>query len=109
MVRGVGVLGRHYATSWCDEPVSTSSARWLSCTAPSSEELARQQCIAFLDSTLHASRTVDEARIWRSSLSALASMEQSLVRPGAVDVVIPDEDTQIRVVAGIQSTRPSVA
>ena len=92
-----------------DEPVNASSARWLSCTAPSSEELARQQCIAFLDATLHANRTVDEAAIWRASLAALASMEQSLARPGPADVVIRQEDSKFRVIPGLQATPPSVA
>jgi hypothetical protein len=92
-----------------DEPVNMNSARWLSCTAPSSEELARQQCIAFLDSTLHANRTVEEASVWRSSLAALASMEQSLMRPGTVDVVIQAEEQRFQVVSGLQRTPPSVA
>jgi hypothetical protein len=92
-----------------DEPVNAHSARWLSCTAPSSEELARQQCIAFLDATIHANRTVDEAAIWNSSLAALASMEQSLARPGPADVVIRQEDSRFRVIPGLQTTPPSVA
>jgi hypothetical protein len=92
-----------------DEPVNTSSARWLSCTAPSSEELARQQCIAFLDSTIHASKTVEEASIWRSSLAALAAMEQSLTATNPVDVVIRQEDSKVRVIGGLATTPPSVA
>jgi hypothetical protein len=92
-----------------DEPVNTHSARWLSCSAPSAEELARQQCLAFLDATIHAARTVDEADIWNSSLAALASMEQSLARPGPADVVIRQEDSKFRVVAGFQASPPSVA
>jgi hypothetical protein len=92
-----------------DEPVNTNSARWLSCTSPSSEELARQQCIAFLDATIHASRTVEEASIWQSSLAALASMEQSLARTGAADVVIRQEDSKFRVIGGFATNPPSVA
>ena len=92
-----------------DEPVNAQSARWLSCTAPSSEELARQQCIAFLDATLHAQRTVDEAGIWHASLAALASMEQSLTAHAPADVVIRPEESKFRVVPGLQATPPSVA
>jgi hypothetical protein len=92
-----------------DEPVNANSARWLSCTAPSSEELARQQCIAFLDATLHAQRTIDEAGIWHSALAALASMEQSLANHGPADVVIRQDDSKFRVIPGLQTTPPSVA
>jgi hypothetical protein len=84
-----------------DEPVNANSARWLSCTAPSSEELARQQCIAFLDATLHAQRTADEAHVWNASLATLASMEQSLARRGPADVVVRQEE-KFRVVGGQQ-------
>ncbi len=92
-----------------DEPVNTNSARWLSCTAPSDEELARQQCIAFLDATLHAQRTAEEAAIWQASLATLASMEQSLAGHVPADVVIRPEGTPFRVVAGFHATPPSVA
>jgi hypothetical protein len=89
-----------------DEPVNANSARWLSCTAPSFEELARQQCIAFLDATLHPQRTAEEASIWNSSLAALASMEQSLAKRGPADVVVRQEE-KFRVVASQQ--RPLAA
>jgi hypothetical protein len=92
-----------------DEPVNANSARWLSCSSPSAEELARQQCIAFLDATIHASRTGDEAEIWNSSLAALASMEQSLARHAPADVVVRQEDSRFRVIGGLATTPPSVA
>lgn len=91
-----------------DEPVNASSARWLSCSAPSFEELARQQCIAFLDATLHPQRTAQEASIWNSSLAALASMEQSLAKRGPADVVVRQEE-KFRVVAANQRPPASQA
>lgn len=92
-----------------DEPLNQNSARWLSCSAPSSQELARQQCIAFLDATLHAQHAIDEATIWQASLSTLASMEQSLTSHVPTEVVIPREDSKFRIIAGLQPTPPSVA
>ena len=92
-----------------DEPVNANSARWLSCTAPSDEELARQQCIAFLDATLHAQRTVEEAGIWQASLAALASMEQSLSSHAPAEVVIRQQGSPFRVIPGMQTNPPSVA
>ena len=92
-----------------DEPVNANSARWLSCTAPSSEELARQQCIAFLDATTQAQRISDEAALWNGALSALASMEQSLAKQGPADVVIKQDESKFRVVGGLQTPSPSVA
>ncbi len=92
-----------------DEPVNANSARWLSCTAPSDEELARQQCIAFLDATLHAQRTVEEAGIWQASLAALASMEQSLSSHAPAEVVIRQQGSPFRVIPGLHTNPPSVA
>ena len=92
-----------------DEPVNQNSARWLSCVAPSAEELSRQQCIAFLDATLHAQRTVDEARIWQASLAALASMEQSIASHAPAAVVVRQEESKFRVIPGMRTPPPSVA
>jgi hypothetical protein len=92
-----------------DEPVNANSARWLSCTAPSDEELARQQCIAFLDSTLHAQRTVEEAAIWQASISALTAMEQSFITHAPTEVVIRQPGSPFRVIPNLRTTPPSVA
>jgi hypothetical protein len=92
-----------------DEPITANSARWLSCTAPSSEELARQQCIAFLDATLHSHRTQEEAQVWLRSLATLAAMEQSLVAGTAVAVEVRPEEHRFKVVGNLQATPPSVA
>jgi hypothetical protein len=69
-----------------------ANARWLACPAPSAGELARQQCIAFLNATLKPKLAEEEATIWRRSLYVLAAMERSLDRHGiAVPVSEPAE------------------
>lgn len=66
------------------------NARWLACPAPSAGELARQQCIAFLNATLKPKLAEEEATIWRRSLDVMAAMERSLDRHGiAVTVSEP--------------------
>jgi hypothetical protein len=59
------------------------AARWLSTNAPSAEEMARQQCLAFLDSTLNPNQTVDEAMTWQLALAIVAASRQSLISSGA--------------------------
>ena len=92
-----------------DEPVSANSARWLSSMAPSSEELARQQCIGFLDATVQNHLSADEAVLWNRSLAMLASMEQSFAQHGPVDVVVREESSRFRTVGGMYSSPSSVA
>jgi hypothetical protein len=92
-----------------DEPVSANSARWLSSMAPSSEELARQQCLGFLDATVNANLSAEEAALWNRSLATLASMEQALAQHGPVEVVIRQETTRFRSIGGLAYTPPSVA
>jgi hypothetical protein len=75
-----------------DAPSSEArvSARWLACPAPSAGELARQQCIAFLNATLRPKLAAEEAQVWRRSLDVMSAMERSLDRYGvAVPVTEP--------------------
>jgi hypothetical protein len=58
------------------------NARWLACPAPSAGELARQQCIAFLNATLKPKLAEEEATLWHRSLEVMAAMERSLDRYG---------------------------
>jgi hypothetical protein len=77
-----------------DEPglEARANARWLACPAPAAGELARQQCIAFLNATLKPRLAEEEATIWRRSLDVMAAMERSLDRYGvAVPIVEPVE------------------
>jgi hypothetical protein len=92
-----------------DQPSTLTSARWLACASPSTEELARQQCIAFLDSTLHAQHTVEESTLWTNSLATLASMEQSLMKQGPADVVLMQDEPRFRIIGGLHTLPPSVA
>jgi hypothetical protein len=76
-----------------DDPtfVSRSSVRWLACPAPSSDELARQQCIAFLNAGLKSDLADEEATLWRRSLDVMAAMERSLDLSGtSVPVTEPN-------------------
>jgi len=60
-----------------------TNARWLACPAPAGGELARQQCIAFLNASFKPKLAEEEATIWRRSLDVMAAMERSLDLRGA--------------------------
>ena len=44
--------------------------RWLSCGLPTSEEMARQQCLAFLDATQKQTLAQDEANLWTNAFAS---------------------------------------
>ena len=68
------------------------NARWLACPAPSTEDLTRQQCMAFLNATMKPRLAEAEAAIWRRTLNVMAAMERSLDRNGiAVPTTEPAE------------------
>jgi hypothetical protein len=68
------------------------SERWLSCHSPSSDELVRKQCFAFLDATIKPWLAEEEATLWTRALDVLAAMERSLDANGAsVTVEEPEE------------------
>ncbi|HWO73645.1 MAG TPA: hypothetical protein VNN21_08805 [Dehalococcoidia bacterium] len=58
-------------------------ARWLACPAPRLEELARQQCIAFLEATLDEKAAEREAALWQRSVDILRAVERSSKLQGA--------------------------
>jgi hypothetical protein len=62
---------------------SSPSARWLSTSAPTPEEMARQQCVAFLDSTLNPVHTQDEAALWTQAFAVVVAARQSLANSSA--------------------------
>jgi hypothetical protein len=67
-------------------------ARWLACLAPSSDDLARGQCIAFLNACLKPKLAQEEALLWHRSLEVLAAMERSLDAHGSsIRVQEPEE------------------
>jgi len=97
-----------------DEPAGrqAASARWVSCAAPTEEELARLQCFAFLDATLKPNLASEEANVWLRALSALQAIDRSLQANGAaVAVSIREEEPRFRVINGQSLTQlpPTVA
>ena len=93
-----------------DEPANASGARWLSCPAPSSDEIARQQCVAFLDATLESRKAQAEATLWLRSLAVLDAVERSLQSHGSVDVDLTAAQPRFRLLPGrMCATPPSVA
>jgi hypothetical protein len=80
-----------------DDPTFNSrpSVRWLACPNPSSDELARQQCIAFLNASLKPGLAQEEATLWRRSLDVMAAMERSLDLSGA-SVLVNEPDPASR-------------
>jgi len=66
-----------------DEALYEPVARWLSCPTASPHELARQQCIAFLEAASQPSLAKQEAAMWLRSLATLDAVERSLASEGA--------------------------
>jgi hypothetical protein len=74
-------------------------ARWLATGAPTYDEMARQQCVAFFEATTKSSQAADEASFWRRSLAALDGMDRSIQANGAlVQVSVRDESLRFRLV-----------
>jgi predicted dehydrogenase len=57
-----------------------SPSRWLTCNAPSESELARRQCLVFLDATLKGHLAADEAELWQRAVAATNAVERCLAR-----------------------------
>jgi hypothetical protein len=83
-----------------------NNARWLACPSPSSGELARQQCIAFLNATLKPKLAEEEAAIWRRSLDVMAAMERSLDRYG---IAVPVSEPAGAAAHGLRLVIPDAA
>jgi hypothetical protein len=84
------------------EPAAT---RWLSCPSPSAHELARQECIAFLEATGQPLAAKHEAALWLRSLAAIESMDRSLSLDGvAIPVAVQAQEPRVRV---LMAVRPS--
>jgi hypothetical protein len=91
-----------------DTPVAEArtNARWLACPAPSAGELARQQCIAFLNATLKPRLAEEEATLWRRSLDIMSAMERSLDRHG---IAVPARETANAPAHGLRLILPDAA
>lgn len=87
-----------------DDPTATTAApRLLSTTPPSAREMARQQCLAFLDSTLHPDHTSMEAHLWTRAFAVLVAARQSMLDNGAATPVQErdSEAARLRVIDSI--------
>jgi hypothetical protein len=76
-----------------DESTEAPTSRWLSTRAPAAEELARQQVVSFLDSTLHPEHTQDEATLWTRAFAIIVAARQSLLNGGGA-VQVQQRDSQ---------------
>ncbi len=85
------------------------SARWLACPSPTPDELARQQCLAFLDATLKSQLAHDEAEVLLRSLAALSAAEASMTRGAAVTVEVKDPEPRFQVVHSLRTNPRTVA
>lgn len=92
-----------------DRGARGGSARWLACPSPTPDELARQQCLAFLHTTLESQRAHDEAELLLRSLAVLSAAETSLTRGTAVTVELQDPEPRFHVVHSLRTNPPTVA
>jgi predicted dehydrogenase len=69
--------------------------RWLSCSPPTSEQLARRQCISFLDATLHPELAQEEAALWVRALATAEAAQQSMYR-GGIEVPVERGETEAK-------------
>ncbi|MPZ49789.1 MAG: hypothetical protein GEU75_10940 [Dehalococcoidia bacterium] len=82
-------------------PAAGPQARWLSCPPPGPEEMARQQCLAFLDATLKTNLAQAEASLWLRSIAVLQATDRSLQADGApAPVEVGEEQPRFRVILG---------
>lgn len=64
-------------------------------------ELARAQCVAFLEGTMKQSLAQEEASVWRRALALVSAMDASSQQGGtAVDVTFPTHERRFRLVTG---------
>jgi hypothetical protein len=73
-----------------DEALYEPVTRWLSCPTASPHELARQQCIAFLEAAEQPALAKSEAAMWLRSLATLDAVDRSLEASGAGMLVRAD-------------------
>ncbi len=76
------------------------TSRAVSCASPGATELARLQCLSFLEATTNAGRCQAEADLWLRVIGCWQAVEASLAAGGApVDVREPVA-TALRVISG---------
>jgi hypothetical protein len=82
------------------------AGRWVSVAAPSAFELARSQCLAFLEAAEDPALSSREASAWRQSLAAWQAIETSLANNGAPASLPEGGSSGLRVLAGAGRATP---
>jgi len=89
-----------------DEDGSASTtARQVFCPAPATGELARQQCLAFLEASHRPALAEEEADLWSRSLAVLRAAEASLSEDGSPVEVSEANGQAFRLILGGQTPR----
>ncbi|HXH22528.1 MAG TPA: hypothetical protein VNN10_10890, partial [Dehalococcoidia bacterium] len=89
-----------------DDDFTPRAARSVLCPAPSARELARLQCLAFLEATASLARSQAEAALWLKASACWQAIEASLAARGLpVEVVEPTG--ALRVLKGRGLTAPA--
>jgi hypothetical protein len=92
-----------------DRAARGGSSRWLACPSSTPDELARQQCLAFLHATLESQQALDEADLLLRSLSVFSAAEASFKRGAAVMVQAQNPEPRFHVVSSLRANHPTVA
>jgi len=92
-----------------DEPLADARApaRWVSCPSPDASELARQQCLAFLEATQRPAQAEAEAALWSRALATWRAAEASLASGGAPAPVTELAPGRFQVLPGGARPAPS--
>ncbi len=88
-----------------DGESALSAGRWVSCPAPGRSELARRQCLAFLEGATAPARSQAEAGLWLTAIACWQAVEASLAAQGAQASVMQPSTAVRRVI----SSRGAVA
>ncbi len=92
-----------------DGESALSAGRWVSCAAPGRSELARRQCLAFLEGATAPARSQAEADVWLSAIACWQAVEASLAAQGAQAAVTQPSAAALRVISGRGAVAASAA
>jgi len=79
---------------------AAGGSRTVSCPSPSASELARRQCLAYLDAIANPARCQAEADLWLSTIGAWQATEASIAAAGTPAAVIEPMAAALRVHTG---------
>jgi hypothetical protein len=83
-----------------DGPQADAGIRLVSCPSPGTSELARQQCLSFLEAATSPARCQAEADIWLRAAGCWQAVERSLAAHGAPVEVREPVAASLRVMPG---------